>query len=214
MNQPPSSILPRRSSHLVVVLLVAIGFGLGVVGDARAYSERQLTQAWSSYTGCVGGCSSSQTGCVNNCGVFFNKSCVTNCNTTSTNCQNDCWSSSILSDPDSAFDDIALLARNGRSIYISGPLDCPEGATATIDVTVTHETGAIADGQAKVQCRADTTEFAARLATSGANAFPPLSQVKACGTAQISRQGANASAFQWCRDVTLVPEGVELPDDE
>jgi hypothetical protein len=108
----------------------------------------------------------------------------------------------------------AVLGRNGRSIYISGPLDCPEGGTATIDVTVTHEGGAIAGGQAKVQCQADTAEFTATLATNGANVFPPLSQVKACGTAQISRRGANASAFQWCRDVTLVPEGVELQDDE
>ena len=107
-----------------------------------------------------------------------------------------------------------MLGRNGRSIYISGPLDCPEGGTATIDVTVTHEGGAIAGGQAKVQCQADTAEFTATLATNGANVFPPLSQVKACGTAQISRRGANASAFQWCRDVTLVPEGVELQDDE
>jgi hypothetical protein len=210
MNRQSSSILARVSAHLVAVLLVAIGLDLGVVDHASAYSERQLTQAWDVYTGCVSGCSSSRTGCVNNCGIFFNKSCLTNCNTTSTNCQNDCWSGSILSDPDSAFDEVALLARNGRSIYISGPLDCPEGGTATIDVTVTHETGAIAGGQAKVQCRADTKEFTATLATNGSTAFPPYSEVKACGTAQIARQGANASAFQWCRDVTLVPEGVHV----
>jgi hypothetical protein len=203
-----------KRSHLAVVLIVAIGFGVAVVGDAEAYSERQLTQAWSSYTGCVNGCSISQTGCVNNCGVFFNKSCVTNCNTNSVNCQNDCWSGSILSDPDSAFDDTAVLAPNGRSIDISGPLVCPEGGTATIDVTLTHETGAIAEGQAKVQCVADTTQFTARLATNGSNVFPPFSQVTACGTAQISRRGFNAAAFQWCREVILIPQGAELQNDE
>jgi hypothetical protein len=210
MNRQSAPILARVSAHLAPVLLVAIGLGLGIVGPAHAYSERQLTQAWDIYTGCVGGCSSSRTGCVNNCGVFFNKSCVTNCNTTSTNCQNDCWSSSILSDPDSAFDDVALLARNGRSIYVSGPLDCPEGGTATIEVRLTHETGAIAQGQAKVQCGAGTKDFTATLATNGSTVFPPYSEVKACGTAQIARRGANASAFQWCRDVTLVPEGVAV----
>ena len=207
-------IRPRITLHLVLVLLGAISCSLAVVADAEAYSERQLTQAWGNYTGCVNGCSISQSGCVNNCGVFFNKSCVTNCNTNSTNCQNDCWSGSILSDPDAAFDETAVLAPNGRSILISGPLDCPEGGTATIDVTVTHDAGAIAGGQAKVQCVADTKEFTARLATNGVNVFQPLSQVKACGTAQISRRAANGAAFQWCRDVILVPEGTELQDDD
>ncbi len=199
-----------KRSHLAGFLLVVIGFGVTVVGEAAAYSDRQLTQAWNNYTGCVNGCGISQNGCVNGCGFFFNKSCVTNCNINSTNCQNDCWSSSILSNPDGAFEETAVLARNGRSIDISGPLACPDGGTATIAVTVTHETGAIAGGQAKVQCRADTTEFTARLATNGPSVFPPFGEVTACGTAQITRQGANAAAFQWCREVILVPEGTAL----
>ena len=203
-----------KRSHLVVVLLVAIGFGAVVVGDAQAYSERQLKEAWGSYTGCVNGCGFSRSGCVNGCGIFFNKSCVTNCNTNSTNCQNDCWSGSILSDPDSAFDETAVLTRSGRSIDISGPLVCPEGGTATIQVRVTHEAGAIAKGQAKVQCLADTTEFTARLTANGSNVFPPFSQVTACGTAQISRRGNKGAAFQWCREVILVPQGTTQQDDE
>jgi len=203
--------MKRLTSHLTLVLLVAVSCGFTIAADAQAYSQRELTQAWTAYEGCVGGCSASFNSCKNNCGVFFNKSCVTNCNTTSTNCQNDCWGNSILSNPDSAFDDTAVLARNGRSIYVSGPLTCPEGSTATIDVTLTHETGAIAEGEAKVQCVADTTDFIARIATNGSNVFAPFSQAKACGTAQISRQGANASAFQWCRDVILLPEGTEVP---
>jgi hypothetical protein len=203
--------MKRLTSHLTLVLLAAISCGLTVAADAQAYSQRQLTEAWNVYGGCVNGCSASFNNCKNNCGVFFNKSCVTNCNTTSTNCQNDCWSGSILSDPDGAFDETAVLARNGRSIFISGPLVCPEGSTATIGVTLTHEAGAIAVGEAKVQCGADTTDFIARLATNGSNVFSPLSQAKACGTAQISRQGSNAAAFQWCRDVILLPEGIEVP---
>jgi hypothetical protein len=206
--------MKRLSAHLATALFLAISFGVTLIGDAHAYSERQLTQAWNNYTGCVNGCSISQTGCVNGCGFFFNKSCVTNCNTNSTNCQNDCWSSSILADPDGAFDDTAALAPNGRSIAISGPLVCPEGGTATIGVTLTQETGAIAEGQAKVQCRADTTEFSARLATIGSNVFQPFGEATACGTAQIARQGSNGAAFQWCRQVILVPEGAELQDDE
>ena len=203
--------MKRLTSHPTLILRVAIGGGLPVAGDGQAYSERQLKAAWDTYTGCSSGCDASRTGCVNNCGIFFNKSCVTNCNTTSTNCQNDCWSSSILSDPDGAFDDTAVLARNGRSIYVSGPLTCPEGATATIGVTLTGDAGAIANGEAKVQCVADTTDFIARVATNGSNTFAPSSQAKACGTAQITRQGSNATAFQWCRDVILVPEGTEIP---
>lgn len=199
--------MKRLTLHLTLVLLVAISSGFTIADDAQAYSQRQLTEAWNAYGGCVNGCSASANSCKNNCGVFFNKSCVTNCNTSSTNCQNDCWAGSILSDPDSAFDDTAVLSRNGRSIYISGPLVCPEGSTATIDVTVTHDTGAIAEGQAKVPCVADTTDFIARLEATGPNVFAPLSQVKACGTAQISRQGFNAAAFQWCRDVILLRDG-------
>jgi hypothetical protein len=203
--------MKRLTSHLNLIFLLAIAGGRTVAGDGQAYTERQLKTAWDTYTGCSSGCESSRTGCVNNCGIFFNKSCVTNCNTTSTNCQNDCWSGSILSDPDSAFDETAVLARNGRSIYVSGPLECPEGATATIGVTLTHDTGAVARGEAKVQCVAGTTDFIARLATNGSNTFAPSSQAKACGTAQIARQGSNATAFQWCRDVILLREGTEVP---
>jgi hypothetical protein len=199
------------TSPRTLVLLAAFSLSLTVVAGAHAYSDRQLTQAWNAYTSCVNGCGFSLNSCVNNCSGIFNKSCVTNCNTSSTNCQIDCWSGSILADPDGAFDDTAVLARNGRSIYVSGPLDCPEGATATIGVTLTYETGAIAEGEAKVQCVADTTDFIARLATSGSSTFAPFSSAKACGTAQIARHGTNASAFQWCRDVILVPEGTEVP---
>ena len=198
--------MKRLTSHLALVLLVAFGCGLIVVADAQAYSERQLRQAQEAYNGCVSGCGFSLNSCTNNCGIFFNKSCVTNCNISATNCQNDCWAGSILADPDSAFDDTAVLASNGRSIRVSGPLTCPEGATATIGVTLTHEAGAVAEGEAKVQCVADTTDFLATVATKGSNVFAPLSQAKACGTAQIAWRGSNAAAFQWCRDVILLPE--------
>jgi hypothetical protein len=194
------------------VLLLAVGFSIIAPSNSQAFTEKQLSQMWNNALACSASCGQGLSQCVGGCGLFFHRRCVNDCNGDYNTCYDGCWADTPFVETSSAFDNTATLVGNGRTIRISGPLTCPEGAKATIDVTLTQEGGAVATGRVKVQCQADTAEFAADLKKTGRNEILPFGAAQACGVAQISRQSENATALQWCREVTVLPEGVQLED--
>jgi hypothetical protein len=91
---------------------------------------------------------------------------------------------------------------------------CPAGATTDLGVTLTQTvTGAVAVGQGRVACAEGETTFAIDAKTVGATEFLSGPPVTACGAAQVRSGGLVLESFQWCRDITLVPEGLQLEDD-
>jgi hypothetical protein len=91
-------------------------------------------------------------------------------------------------------------------------LQCPEGAKAKISVTLTQLSGAIAQGETRVVCPAGETSFTVRAVVDGKPRFQAPSTATACAVAQIRFGGQDLQALQWCRDITLLPDGVELEE--
>jgi len=154
------------------------------------------------YTSCVPKC----------CGLIFcSKKCVTACDGELTGCDGGCRIGCPTCNPDGAFFDTATIGRDGRTLRVSGPLVCPAGGTADIDVTVTQGAGgAIATGHTRVACPDHETTFTVDAKTTATAAFVPVSTAQACGTTRIHSAAEDVDSFQWCRDITLLPEGVQL----
>jgi len=62
----------------------------------------------------------------------------------------------------------------------------------------------------RARCEADEAAFDATVQTIGSATFLPLSKAQACGVARIHAADINLDSFQWCREITLAPETVEL----
>jgi hypothetical protein len=212
MQTTSFSSLPRTVLSAGAVLLVAIGFILLDAKGARATFSKEV---FASYSNCLVGCDSSQTTCNTGCcGILFcRKGCLSTCQSAETTCQGGCSDAAFGGGSDGAFFDEATVSANGRTIRVGGPLQCPEGATADVAVTLTQAgSGAVATGEVRVPCPAGEGSFSADAHATGAAGFKPLGKVHACGTARIQAANQSLDAFQWCRDVTIVPEGVELGD--
>ncbi len=181
-------------------------------GRAQAATSKAVADELSTcYDGCLRGYVSCTPTC---CGILFcRKDCVIGCFQQLDGCDADCRAFCSTCDPDGAFDDTATIARDGRTVRIGGPLRCAEGATADIDVTITQGAGgAVATGHARVSCPDHDTSFTLDARTTAQAAFVPASTVHACGTARIHAAAVDVDSFQWCRDVTLLPQGVDLDE--
>src|SRR5262249_18943309 len=148
------------------------------------------------------------------CGrIFCKRSCLGTCADNERGCEAGCYDR-LGGEPESAFFDTATLSPQGRAIHASGPLQCPEGAVAEISVTLSQLSGAIAKGETRVVCPDGETTFTVRTVVVGKPGFQALSTAQACATALIRSGSQSIRTLQWCRGVTLVPDGVTLvPDD-
>ena len=54
--------------------------------------------------------------------------------------------------------------------------------------------------------------FATRAMVLGNTKFQALSPATACGVARIHAGAQGVRALQWCRQVTVLPEGIELEE--
>jgi hypothetical protein len=175
---------------------------LGGVADAEAAFTKPIDTLV-----CKLDCSSTHAECSASCCglILCGKRCLTGCQISLEGCNEACDTS------DGAFFDTAVLANGGRRLQLGGPFVCPEGAKADIAVTLTQG-GAVATGQTSLRCPAGETSFSVDAHVIGNAAFAPASAVRACAVAQTSTVGQGISSFQWCRDVTPLPDGVQLED--
>jgi len=195
-------------------LLVALGLVLAIPTRARAAYPAEV---FASYSNCLVGCDSQQSTCNSGCCFLFlcGKKCLNSCQSAETVCQEGCSNTYFGSTNDGAFFDEASLSSNGRSIRLGGPFQCPEAAVGDLAVSVTQSgNGALATGSVRIACPAGETTFSVDANAIGAATFRPLGKVQACGTARIQTRDLSLDAFQWCREVTLVPAGVDLQDEE
>jgi hypothetical protein len=216
MNLPDTSNRSGIASVAAGVLLAAISL---VLADSdRSHALKTIDPVLEA-AACYATCGTTLNTCTAQCcGVLFcSKRCVDTCNSHYSNCLDNCiaFCGNSSCDPDGAFFDTATIAGNGRSIRIGGPFDCPETAIADLDVTLTQSaSGAVATGHAQLKCPLDDETFTVDVHTDGNARFLPLTGVQACATAHVHAVNSSIDAFQWCREVTLLPEGLELQDEE
>ena len=200
----------RSGRHATSILGVAILlFVLAIVTTPTAWAASR-TQTLVNQANCQSECTTNLRSCTSGCcgTTTCGKTCLGVCDATYNTCVNICGFAAL----DGAFFDTATLSPNGRLIHVGGPLSCPEGATADLHFTLTQADGAVATGQVKVQCPAGDTSYTAVVHTKGKNAFEPFTTTQACGLARIHAANLSLNAFQWCRDITVVPEGIDLED--
>jgi len=197
---------------LALVLVGAFGLELAAPRGVRASTTAEIVELANCYNVCTQDYEICNAGC---CGRFFCSSkCIGGCSQNVKSCRGGCTLFCSTCNPDGAFFPTAAIARGGRIIRVGGPFICPNGATTDLDVTLTQTaTGAVAKGQARVACADGETTFAAAASTVGDTAFLSGPPVTACGAAQVRSGGLVLESFQWCRDITLLPEGVQLEDD-
>ncbi len=208
-------VMKVQLTFVAAVLVAAAALDLVASGTAHALKTEDVVIA---QFNCNVGCDSAQTTCNGGCcilgGRLCSGKCITTCQATADQCKADCASAAIGATSSGAFADTATIARNGRTIAIEGPFVCPQGGTADLEVTLTQDTGAVAKGTTRFECPAgNETSFALDLNTIGNTRFHGLGAAQACGAARITAPGVTVDAFQWCRDVTVVPEGVDLEAD-
>src|SRR5688572_27324081 len=145
--------MTMRATFLALSLVVA----LCATASAKT-TEEIIADLGICYNRCSVTSQSCTTGC---CGILIcRKGCVLDCNSALTGCKKQCENDIVGNELSSAFFDEATLSRNGRIVRVGGPLDCVNGATAEISVTLTqHSTGAVATGQVQEACTEDTTDF-------------------------------------------------------
>jgi hypothetical protein len=194
---------------LAARLLFAATVLVGWPGDAHAKKDEVLAARIECVKACLVEEGVCQAGC---CGrIFCRKSCLGACFTNEGVCETDC-DVRLGGDPDGAFFDTAASLRGGRVLRLSGPLQCPAGATVDLSVTVTQHAGPIARGHISRVCPVDEGSFTARAVAIGSSKFQPLSAATACAVARIHTGSQGVNSIQWCRDVTILPPGVELED--
>jgi len=206
-----------KTHAALAVLLIALGLAFAVAENAEALN--QVDVLFAQYA-CNLGCDSQQAACNSGCCILNGRlcggRCITGCQTTGDNCKSDCAFTSIGGVlTTSAFFDTFTIARNGRIIRVGGPVLCPQDATVDLNVTVTQNgVGAVASGATHFTCPRGETTFGFDVSVDGNTPFVPLGAAQACGTARVRAGGGRSlDSFQWCRDVTVVPEGVELQDE-
>ena len=189
--------------------LIAISVLILLVGQAQAKKDEKLLQLIQCTNNCLTEEATCQSGC---CGrIFCKKSCLGVCFDNERVCEGSC-DISFQGDPDGEFADVATQGPKGRALRITGPLRCPANAVVDLSVTLSQSTGAIAKGQLKLTCPDGDTNFAARALVIGSTKFQPLSPATACAVARIHVGAQGVRALQWCRELTVLPEGTELEE--
>jgi hypothetical protein len=207
-RKPFCSATPRVSLATAIGLFATVALAV-LPGPAEAATEAELTEL----IRCTNGCRSSEGSCSGECcgRIFCKKSCLGSCAQTRIACEEGCYDQ-VGTASSGAFFETASLSGNGRLIQTSGPLQCPEGAIATISVTVSQSPGIIARGQSRVACPAGEGSFTVRAVARSKTKFHAPSTATACAVAQIRIGARDVDALQWCRDLSVLPGGVELED--
>lgn len=199
----------RRAALAAGVFLAAVGLVVGFSEEAHAKKDANLIARIQCANDCLSEESACQAGC---CGLFLcRRSCLGTCFTNEGICEADC-DIRLGDDPDGAFFDTVTPEREGHALRVSGPLQCPVGAVAEVRVTVTQNAGPVAKGHVRVACPAADDAFSVRAVVLGSSRFQPLSTATACGVARIHAGTQGVNAFQWCRDVTVLPQGIQLEE--
>ena len=196
----------------IVTGIVSLGCVLLASGNGQALTTAEIQQELDN---CYDGCLRTFVACNPPCcgKIFCSKNCLIACFQNLDACNGGCRVFCSTCDPDGAFFDTATLDAHGRTIHTGGPLTCVEGATADIGVTITQGAGgAVATGRVHVKCPPQPTTFTVTVKTKGPASFPAFGTVKACGRASIHGAKRHLDSFQWCRDITLLPEGVQLQE--
>jgi len=195
-------------------VLIGIGIGLATLfaTGAQAKTQADILIEWGN---CNLGCDSQSRSCSAGCCglIFCRRSCIGGCDATEDSCKNDCAAAAVGAPSSGNFVGTAVSSPRGRSLRVSGPLVCPKGATADVDVLVAQESSAaVGVGGDRVRCTAGETTFTAVVQVDGKGAFQPASEAHACATARIHARGKNLQVLHWCQDITVLPEGVGLED--
>jgi hypothetical protein len=103
-------------------------------------------------------------------------------------------------------DPVATVSANGRRIVLTGPIECAAGERAHLRVTVTQrETGAVAEGQARITCTGVSQQWTVRAPTRGAASFDE-GPATAVALARTTDRGDITDAHQWLVAVALVAD--------
>ena len=103
-------------------------------------------------------------------------------------------------------DPTAKLTSNGRSIVVTGPIQCSETQPTYLRVTVSQRTtGAVAGGIANITCTTDEQQWEVRITTQG-NAVFEEGEALAVALAKSTVHGSPDDAHQWLVPITLVKE--------
>lgn len=103
-------------------------------------------------------------------------------------------------------DGTAKLTDNGRTIIVTGPIQCDQTQPTYMRVTVSQRsTGAVANGIANITCTADEQQWEVRITTQG-NATFEEGPAFAVALAKTTQNGKPDDAHQWLVPITLVKE--------
>ena len=103
-------------------------------------------------------------------------------------------------------DATARITENGRTLVVTGPIQCSETQPTYLRVTVTQRsTGAVAGGIAQITCTPDERQWDLRVTTQG-NAIFEEGPAIATALAKSTLQGTPDDAHQWLVQFTLVKE--------
>ncbi len=102
------------------------------------------------------------------------------------------------------FDATQHLHGTGRTIAVSGPLQCTEGAHAIVRFTLTQD-GEIAEGRANLPCTGERESFHGTAKVAEGGTFEPGSAA-ACGEVTLVERGQVVDRSTWCaaNGITLV----------
>ena len=198
-----------KQSRLLVAMVFAVVTMMLLMSPERSAAFKQET-----LSSCLGECSLASDSCYANACILCIKgycrcsdSAIFTCHTSDLICQTGC-NISFSSDIDSP----ARVSKTGRHIAVSVPVECPEVRDVTfLRVTVTqHVVGAIAEGSTRGACTGETQRFIVDAEVLGNTTFgaPGIAQV--CAVSQIGLPSQPIESKQWCRDITLIPEGFDL----
>jgi hypothetical protein len=102
-------------------------------------------------------------------------------------------------------DPVARVTDNGRRLILTGPLRCDQSQRTPIRVTVTQRsTGAVAEGQAFIDCSTTVQQWEVHAFTQGRETFAegPAAAVAVARTA--TGHGEFDDSHQWLVNITLV----------
>src|SRR5262249_33923700 len=108
----------------------------------------------------------------------------------------------------SAFHGTAFIGGDGRRVYLTGPLTCPEGAQVRpLPASLTQRFGgAVAEGSlVELECTGQDQEFQIEAHARTPTAFQP-GPARACALLTLSDNGQISDVVQWCVDIQLEEE--------
>jgi hypothetical protein len=188
---------------------------LGAPGYARAAFNADL------YIACTDACSVLRDLCSSDCverNCLISKLsicagdaitiCLSTCSSRASACRSNCYVAS------SDVDAVARLADSGRRLIVTGPLQCDEGLEVRdLHVSVIQTgVGATAEGRGRLTCTGGGQSWSVDAVLHGPGQLRPFDVAEVCAVADFGQPGLEVEVKRWCRQVTVLPAGVELED--